>query len=141
MEGPRKTPAAKGRSKDKGRNDDRKVTTASETIRIAKRKLAGETAATAPGPRRSRQRDEFPHDALASAGGPAAAADVVAVAGAAPDLGDQRSRTMISPEERHRMIAELAYFRAERRGFHGGAEIEDWLAAEAEVDTKLLSGS
>jgi hypothetical protein len=32
------------------------------------------------------------------------------------------------------MIAENAYYRAERRGFLPGYEIEDWLAAEAEID-------
>ncbi len=31
-------------------------------------------------------------------------------------------------------IAEIAYFRAQRRGFAPGHELEDWLAAEAEVD-------
>ncbi|GEM_PF-3669644 len=30
-------------------------------------------------------------------------------------------------------IAEAAYFRAERRGFAGGSELEDWLAAEEEI--------
>jgi rubrerythrin len=40
-------------------------------------------------------------------------------------------------EERHRMIAEAAYFRAKRRGFQGGDSVQDWLAAEAEID-KLL---
>ena len=47
----------------------------------------------------------------------------------------------ISPEERHRLIAEAAYFRASQRGFPGGAEVEDWLAAEAEIDGKLLGSS
>jgi hypothetical protein len=47
----------------------------------------------------------------------------------------------ISPEERHRLIAETAYYRASQRGFRGGAEVEDWLAAEAEVDNKLLGPS
>lgn len=42
-----------------------------------------------------------------------------------------------SPEERHRMIAEQAYLRAERRGFQGGDMVDDWLAAEAEVDHML----
>jgi hypothetical protein len=32
------------------------------------------------------------------------------------------------------MIAEAAYFRAERRGFVVGGELDDWLAAEAEID-------
>jgi len=30
-------------------------------------------------------------------------------------------------------IAERAYYRAERRGFASGYEVEDWLAAEREV--------
>jgi hypothetical protein len=36
--------------------------------------------------------------------------------------------------ERERMIALAAYFRAEKRGFLPGAEMEDWLAAEREID-------
>lgn len=32
------------------------------------------------------------------------------------------------------MIREAAYYRAERRGFTAGHELEDWLAAEEEVD-------
>ena len=35
--------------------------------------------------------------------------------------------------ERRSMIANAAYFRAERRGFEPGHELEDWLAAEIEV--------
>jgi hypothetical protein len=35
--------------------------------------------------------------------------------------------------ERQAMIATAAYFRAETRGFEPGHELEDWLAAEAEV--------
>lgn len=31
------------------------------------------------------------------------------------------------------MIAAAAYYRAEQRGFAAGHELEDWLAAEAEV--------
>jgi Protein of unknown function (DUF2934) len=42
------------------------------------------------------------------------------------------------PEQRVALIAEAAYFRAERRGFAPGHEAEDWLAAEAEVDALLL---
>jgi len=36
------------------------------------------------------------------------------------------------------LIAEAAFFRAEKRGFSPGHEVEDWLAAESEVDAKLL---
>lgn len=38
------------------------------------------------------------------------------------------------PEKtREQMIAEAAYYRAQRRGFAEGQELEDWLAAEAEI--------
>jgi hypothetical protein len=40
-------------------------------------------------------------------------------------------------QERRRMIAEIAYHRAQQRGFTAGDEINDWLAAEAEVDFAL----
>lgn len=43
----------------------------------------------------------------------------------------------ISEEERQRMIADNAYFRAERRNFEPGYELIDWLSAEAEVDFNL----
>jgi hypothetical protein len=36
--------------------------------------------------------------------------------------------------ERHRRISELAYKRAEQRGFAPGNETDDWLDAEREVD-------
>jgi|GEM_PF-3316995 len=39
--------------------------------------------------------------------------------------------------ERERRIRESAYLRAERRGFSPGAEIEDWLAAEREIDRRV----
>jgi len=37
------------------------------------------------------------------------------------------------PGRRHSVIAEAAYYRAERRGFVPGHELDDWLQAEAEV--------
>ena len=40
----------------------------------------------------------------------------------------------VSPDERVRRISEAAYYRAERRGFTGGYEVEDWIAAEREID-------
>jgi Protein of unknown function (DUF2934) len=36
--------------------------------------------------------------------------------------------------ERHDLIAKAAYYRAERRAFQAGHELEDWLTAELEVD-------
>jgi hypothetical protein len=47
---------------------------------------------------------------------------------------------VIDPERRRALIAQAAYFRAERRHFAPGHEAQDWLAAELEVDTALTSG-
>jgi hypothetical protein len=47
----------------------------------------------------------------------------------------------VDPGKRAALIAEAAYFRAEKRGFQPGHETEDWLAAEAEVDANLLRDS
>lgn len=44
-------------------------------------------------------------------------------------------------EVRHRLICEAAYFRAERREFACDAELEDWLAAEKEIDARLAENS
>jgi cell division septum initiation protein DivIVA len=49
-------------------------------------------------------------------------------------------RIPVTAEERQRMIAEAAYFRAERRGFVGGDPVQDWLEAEAEIDRMLAAG-
>jgi len=47
------------------------------------------------------------------------------------------SGTELTPEELNRMIATAAYHRAEQRGFAAGHELEDWLAAEAEIRRQL----
>jgi len=39
----------------------------------------------------------------------------------------------MAEEVRQRMTAEAAYYRAQKRGFARGCELEDWLAAEAEI--------
>jgi Protein of unknown function (DUF2934) len=38
-------------------------------------------------------------------------------------------------ENREARIAEAAYWRAERRGFTPGRELDDWLEAEREIDS------
>jgi hypothetical protein len=40
----------------------------------------------------------------------------------------------LTAAERHQRICDLAYRRAEQRGFAPGSEIDDWLEAEREVD-------
>lgn len=44
----------------------------------------------------------------------------------------------VSNKERYEMIATMAYYRAEKRGFKPGAELADWLECEGIVD-KMLS--
>ena len=45
----------------------------------------------------------------------------------------------VSPDEMKRLVEEAAYFRAKRRGFEPGHELEDWVQAEAEVAKRLES--
>ena len=47
------------------------------------------------------------------------------------------SHTELTPEELYRMIATAAYRRAEQRGFEPGHELDDWVAAEAEIKSLL----
>jgi DUF2934 family protein len=49
--------------------------------------------------------------------------------------------TFVDPQQRSGLIAQAAYFRALNRGFAPGHDMEDWLAAEVEVDADLLKGT
>jgi len=51
-----------------------------------------------------------------------------------------RSSAYVEPQERQAMIAESAYFRSAHRGFEPGHEVEDWLAAESEIDAAMARG-
>lgn len=53
-----------------------------------------------------------------------------------PARGGQ-AKPLSDAESRRRMIAEAAYFLAEHRGFGGGDPVQDWLTAEAEIDSWL----
>ena len=46
----------------------------------------------------------------------------------------------LNAEERNRLVAQAAYFRAEKRGFAPGCELQDWVEAEAEVLRLIGSG-
>lgn len=46
-----------------------------------------------------------------------------------------------SDEERRRLTAIAAYYRAEARGFAPGAELEDWLAAERDIELDPRAGA
>jgi hypothetical protein len=50
----------------------------------------------------------------------------------------QTYRAPHNMEEHTACVAETAYFIAMRRGFSPAHELEDWLAAENEVDARLI---
>jgi len=67
--------------------------------------------------------------------------------GAAKAAAVQRTKKTSTPSiesitasEREQLIAEAAYYRAERRGFQGGDPMQDWIEAEAEVERTLSTG-
>jgi len=62
-------------------------------------------------------------------------APVSATAGKSGDGGEPWDK--LSEAERYRMIAEAAYFRAERRGFADGSEVQDWLEAVEEIKKRF----
>jgi hypothetical protein len=44
-----------------------------------------------------------------------------------------------APVQRHTLIAEAAFFMAQARGFTPCQELDDWLAAEREIEQRLLN--
>ena len=60
---------------------------------------------------------------------------------AANPASDVTTPNFVDPQQRGALIARAAYFRAMQRGFEPGNELEDWLAAEGEVDAELLRGT
>jgi hypothetical protein len=56
---------------------------------------------------------------------------------AAQRSGADQRRHPLSAEARERLIAMAAYYRAERRGFAPGGELQDWYEAAAEIDRQL----
>jgi DUF2934 family protein len=57
--------------------------------------------------------------------------------GSKPDSPRGRSPVSMTVETRRAMIAEAAYYIAERRGFGSGRDVEDWLRAEEQIDSAL----
>ena len=49
----------------------------------------------------------------------------------------KKTTAAVSPQQRYHMISTAAYYLAERRGFAGGYEMQDWIAAELEIDAVL----
>ena len=55
-------------------------------------------------------------------------------------LARNNGEAQLTEDERRRMVAAAAYYRALRRGFAAGGEMDDWLAAEREIDQQITSG-
>jgi len=71
---------------------------------------------------------------------PSRASTAASTAAAQPDSGLAATPAFIEPEQRRALIAQAAYYRAERRGFEPGREVEDWYLAEGEIDAMLTRG-
>jgi hypothetical protein len=54
--------------------------------------------------------------------------------GQASERGQDRAGEQIIHEDREARIGELAYQRAEQRGFQPGHALDDWLWAERQID-------
>lgn len=67
----------------------------------------------------------------------AAAKPTTAAAPTAAAPAKAGSAKAVTPTERSAMIAEAAYFIAQKRGFGGGKESDDWTQAEKQVDAAL----
>lgn len=65
-----------------------------------------------------------------------------APAKSAPRPGPVRKKpaSAVSPEQRSHYVEVAAYYIAERRGFAPGDVMQDWLAAEAEINRLIASG-
>ena len=58
---------------------------------------------------------------------------------AQPGTAPSNPDTSLASEDRRALIEQAAYFRAQQRGFRGGDPVEDWLAAEREINRLLPS--
>lgn len=63
-----------------------------------------------------------------------------ASSGPARSRSQKVTKTIITSEDRHRMIAEAAYYLAEKRGFQGGCPEGDWHLAAQEIDKTIMGG-
>jgi hypothetical protein len=59
---------------------------------------------------------------------------------AAATAGKPNAIPVLTPEQRCYYVEVAAYYIAERRGFHGGGQLNDWVLAEEEIDRLLREG-
>jgi hypothetical protein len=57
-----------------------------------------------------------------------------------PNSSATHGAAFVDAEQREAMIRKAAYLRAANRRFSPGQEVDDWLAAETEIDRMLANG-
>jgi len=57
-----------------------------------------------------------------------------------PASAKKSATNAVTPEQKRYYIEVAAYYIAERRGFNGGSELDDWVQAEREIDRLLSEG-
>lgn len=108
---------------------------AANSKKIDKKPAAPKTAAkAAPAKAKAPAAPKKAKTAAAAKSKPAAAAK------AAPAKAAKTSRPPVGADQRRNYVEVAAYYIAERRGFSGGDALEDWAAAEAEIDRLLAAG-
>jgi hypothetical protein len=119
-------------AKDKSATVAAKVTKTKAT-QTAAAKTAAKTSAKTAAPRKP-----APSKPAVSRTAPATAA------AAKPAAAKPRARAAkpkaIAVEQRRNYVEVAAYYIAERRGFAPGDALQDWIAAEAEIDRLLTEG-
>jgi Protein of unknown function (DUF2934) len=85
-------------------------------------------------PLRSRTLPESGIAGIKSATKSAAKANRAAITKGGSGLGAESG---IDKEERRQLIAEAAYYRYQNRDYGMGSDVDDWLAAEEEIDRML----
>ncbi len=58
---------------------------------------------------------------------------------AAPAI-EQSAIPVLTLDQRRYYVEVAAYYIAERRGFHGGSQMDDWVLAEADIDRLVREG-
>ncbi len=56
------------------------------------------------------------------------------------NINKAKADTQLTEEQRQHHIEVAAYYIAERDGFNYGCDLENWLAAEVEIDRLLAEG-
>lgn len=116
-------------SKSKAPAKTSKPTTATKAKAPAKAATATKAAAKPAAPK-----------AAVAKAAPAKAAAKPATKAAKPAAKRSAGTSPVTTDQRRFYVEVAAYYIAERRGFHGGSQIADWVQAEKEIDQLLADG-